>query len=169
MSLTQISPQKRRKPRGRRHNPHAEAGGAMAEIVAPLASAGRLSQRAMMAAHRFLSDLQADAGTSGNIASCYAERVQASLKRNGCFPLGWTQAGDRVQFVIDQLSGYDREVLDFLIRNREYQRRGLHEWGKARAGYAENHSASGYTVGQIAMLLERLADLYARYAVPRRV
>lgn len=166
MSLAeQITTHKRRKPRGQRHTPHAEAGGAMAEIVAPLAQAGRLSQRAMYAAHLFLTDLQADAGTSGNIAACYSERVQSSLKRNGCFPLGWRQAGDRVQSIIDQLSGYEREVLDFLIRNKEYQRRGLHEWGKARAQYAETHSASGYAVGQIAMLLERLADLYARYSL----
>lgn len=163
MSLAEQIASKPRKRRGQRHTPHAEAGGAMAEIIAPLASAGRLSQRAMLAAHRFLSDLQADAGTSGNIASCYAERVQASLKGGRGFPLGWTQAGDRVQSIIDQLSGYEREVLDFLIRNKEYPRRGLHEWGKAKAQYTESHSASGYTVGQIAMLLERMADLYARY------
>jgi hypothetical protein len=158
-----------RLPRRKRHNPHVEAGGAMAEIIAPLACAGRLSQRAMLAAHRFLTDLQSDAGTSGNIASCYAERVQASLRGGRDAPLGWSGAGERVQCILDQLSGYEREVLDFLIRNREYPRRGLHEWGKAKARYAESHSAAGYTVGQIAMLLERIADLYARYSVLPRV
>lgn len=163
MSLD-YAPTKRRKARGKRHNPHVEAGGAMAEIVAPLAHAGRLSRRAMMAAHLFLEDLQRDAGASGNISACYSERVQSSLKRHGTFPLGWTQAGDRVQSVVDQLSGYEREVLDFLIRNKEYDRRGLHEWGKVRAQYQDGNTASGYAVGQIAMLLEKIADLYAKYA-----
>ncbi len=156
----QIPLQKRRKVK--RQNPHVEAGGAMAEVIAPLAEAGRLSQRGMMAAYRFLQDLQADAGTSGNIAACYQERVQSSLRFGGS-PIGWTQAGDRVQSIIDQLGGYEREVLDFLIRNKEYARRGLHEWGKGKSRYEHTHAASGFAVGQISMLMEKIADLYERY------
>lgn len=147
----------------RKQNPCIEAGGSLAEIVAPLASAGRLSQRAMMAAHKFLTDLQTDAGTSGNIAACYQERVQSSLRVGGA-PIGWTQAGDRVEALLALLSPYERSVLDFLIKNKEYERRGLQDWGRLRAGYDNTNSASGFTVGQVAMLLERMADLYQRYA-----
>ena len=158
----QISSYPKLKRKVRRQSPHVEAGGSLAEIVAPLATAGRLSQRAMMAAHRFIEDLQADAGTSGNIAACYQERVQSSLRFGGT-PIGWKQAGDRVQSIIDQLGKYEREVLDFLIRNKEYARRGLHEWGKTKSGYEHTHAASGFTVGQIAMLCEKLAELYEKY------
>jgi hypothetical protein len=164
----QIPYPKLKKRLARKQSPHVEAGGSLAEIVAPLASAGRLSQRAMMAAHRFLQDLQADAGTSGNIAALYGERVQSSRKPS-THPAGWAQAGDRVQAIIDQLSGYEREVLDFLVRNREYQRRGLADWGKMRAQYTNADTASGFAVGQCAMLLEKIADLYSKYAIPKRV
>lgn len=164
----QISSYPKLKRKVRRQSPHVEAGGSLAEIVAPLATAGRLSQRAMMAAHRFIEDLQADAGTSGNIAALYSERVQSSRKPSN-HPVGWTQAGDRVQSIIDQLSGYEREVLDFLVRNREYQRRGLADWGKMRAQYSNADTASGFAVGQCAMLLEKIADLYSKFAIPKRV
>lgn len=163
-----VSGRVKRRSKARRHNPHVEAGGSFGEVIAPLASAGRLSQRAMMAAHRFLQDLQADAGTSGNIAALYGERVQSSRKPSS-HPSGWTRAGDRVQAIIDQLSGYEREVLDFLVRNREYQRRGLADWGKSRAQYTNADTASGFAVGQCAMLLEKIADLYSKYAIPKRV
>lgn len=159
---------KLRKIRARKQSPHVEAGGSLAEIVAPLASAGRLSHRAMRAAHQFLEDLQADAGTSGNIAACYSERVQSSLRFGGQ-PVGWKESGDRVQAVIDMLSVYEREVLDFLIRNREYARRGMADWGKMRAQYTNADTASGFAVGQVAMLLEKIADLYSKYAIPKRV
>jgi hypothetical protein len=154
---------KLKKMRARKQSPHVEAGGSFAEIVASLAAAGRLSQRAMMAAHRFSTDLQTDAGTSGNIAACYQERVQSSLRVGGN-PIGWTQAGDRVQAIIDSFGKYEKEVLDFLIRNKEYARPGLHDWGRTKSRYEHTNSASGFAVGQISMLCERLADLYDRYS-----
>jgi hypothetical protein len=158
----QIPYPKLKKRLARKQNPHVEAGGSLAQLIAPLAEARRISQRSALGFYRLLQDLQADAGTSGNIAALYGERVQSSRKPSS-HPAGWTQASIRWQWVNDRLGSYEKEMLNFLIRNGEYERKGLHDWGKLRANYQETHSASGYAVGQIAMVGEKLADLYEKY------
>lgn len=158
----QIPYPKLKKRLARKQNPCIEAGGSLAQIIAPLAEARRVSPRSALGFHLLLQDLQADAGTSGNIAALYGERVQSSRKAS-THPAGWTGKNNRWEWVHAQLANYEREVLNFLVRNGEYSRRGLHDWGKLRANYQETHSASGYAVGQIAMLGEKLADLYEKY------
>ncbi len=158
----QISSYPKLKRKVRRQSPNIEAGGSLAQIIAPLAEAKRISPRSALGFHLLLQDLQSDFGTSGNIAALYAERVQSSRKPSS-HPVGWTGRGNRWEWVRAQLGNYEQEVLDFLIRNGEYARRGLHDWGKLRANYQETHSASGYAVGQIAMLGEKLADLFEKY------
>lgn len=140
-----------------------EAGGSMADIVAPLAAKGRISKRSMWGAHMLIADLQADGGRSGSHASRYAERVQTSYRDHGQMS-GWTAAQDRVQSVLNLLDTSERQLLDFLIRNKEYDRSGLADWGRQRANYADDKLNGAYTVGRIDGLLERIASLYSRYA-----
>lgn len=160
MSLDQIVEPKRRKrrmaPSGR------EGGGNLPDIIASLLE--RLDHREKQAAAALIRDLQSPWGTSAGVIGAYQERVQTSILVTGD-PRGWTEAQMRFEGLHNQLSRIEKDLLHFLVCNREYSRRSLADFARPRVGYQDDKMNGAATVAWIKSLLQRVGD---HYRVPHR-
>lgn len=143
-----------------------EAGGSMAETIQALHSNGRLSSRQLMAAHRYIEDVQAYHGSSG--IGGYAERVQTSLQVRTKPPAGWTHAHLRCQQVLDKLRDHERQVLAWLVTRRERGRSSLADLGRQVSGYEDRSMAVAAATARIQGLLDSLAEHYFGKVTPTR-
>lgn len=157
MSIAEtIAPKRHRKSR-------APAGvGNLPDILAGLVE--RLDHREKEAAAALIRDLQAPWGTSNSVIGAYQERVQTSIIVTG-EPRGWTDAQMRFEGLHSKLNRIEKDLLHFLVCNREYARRNLADFARPRVAYKSEDMNSAATVAWIKSLLQRVGD---HYRVPHR-
>ena len=135
------------------------AGGSMPDLIAGLAEKGRLSHRQKIAAARHIKDLEKANGRSGSLSNWVMERVQTSRRHNSP-NIRWTEADVACQYVWDRLSETEMAIYRWLVLNSELERRSFADLGRQRASYASVDAATGYAVGLVAALLDRIADIH---------
>lgn len=154
-----IEPKRHRR---RRHQGGREGGGNLPDIIVSLIE--RLDYREKEAAAALIRDLQAPWGSSNSVTGAYQERVQTSIIVTGEIR-GWTHAQQRFEGLHQKLSRLEKELLHFLVCNREYARKSLADFARPRLGYQDDKMNSAATVAWIKSLLQRVGD---HYRVPFR-
>lgn len=157
MSISEQIETRHTRKRSRKHSGGREGGGNLPDIIAGLID--RLDYREKQAAAALIRDLQAPWGRSNSVIGAYQERVQTSIIITG-EPKGWTDAQMRFEGLHAKLGVIEKDLLHFLVCNREYARRSLADFARPRIHYKDDEMNGAATVAWIKSLLQRVGDHY---------
>jgi hypothetical protein len=108
----------------------------------------------------FLAELRGAHGTSAGLVSETAERVDAGVRQRLCPPGGPSGTLPALDARLNRLRSHERRLMAYLIRHRELVRGGLSDFGRTHSGYKTARTTRAFAVGQIAALLDTLAEEY---------
>lgn len=153
--MTMISPDisivssraNRKVRRARREAP--DAGGSMADVLAPLVKDRRLTEEQIRGFAQLLADLQADRGSSGGVIGAWSDRVQTSFNPKAT-PARWTDSTDRLDALSRAMPLYHRDVISYLVLRTEQKRGDLVSWARTWSTYADRGTLLGCAVQRIA-------------------
>lgn len=132
----------------------------MGEVIQALFKEGHLTPRQCAAGVAFLTDLQWGGGSSSGMV-LDLDRTKGS-GRQPLYPPGGYESERhlRCREVLTRLRGHERDMLKFLVTHREKARGTLADWGRQRSAYTTAKTARARAVGEVAALLESIAELY---------
>jgi hypothetical protein len=137
------------------------AGGSFRDVLMELHKEGHISDVQYVTACRLVQDMQRAHGSSAGIVSQTQERVQTSLRSRTAPPGGGDpDAFARMDRLLSQLRGHERDVLAFLILKRELPRGSLSDLGRLLSRYQTNKTTRAAAVGRIGALLDSVVELY---------
>jgi hypothetical protein len=141
---------------------HGMAGGSMGDVMEELHKEGHIRSAHYVAVCKLLDDMRRSHGTSAGIVSMPSERVDTSIRDRLAPPGGGDQdAFARMSKALERLRSHERELLAFLVLQRELARGALSDYGRQWSSYKTNKTTRAVAVGKVSSLAASIAEAYS--------